>query len=179
MGLDMYLMKKTYVGYRSKEKKDDTTFELGGKKYPHIKPERISVIEERVAYWRKSNHIHRWFVDNVQDGEDNCKEYYVEKSQLKELVDLCKQVNEIIKKAPKKTIQVVTGWRGGEEIKQDHVVYDITSTEIEDLLPTQEGFFFGGTEYDDWYIKDNENTIAMLEPLLEEEGGDFYYSSSW
>lgn len=179
MGLDMYLNKKTYVGYRSKEKKDDTTFELGGKKYPHIKPERISLIEERVAYWRKSNHIHRWFVDNVQDGEDNCKEYYVEKSQLKELVDLCKQVNEIIKKAPKKTVEIVVGWQGGKEIKEDHEVYDITSTEIEELLPTQEGFFFGGTEYDEWYIKDNENTIAMLEPLLEEEGGDFHYHSSW
>lgn len=182
MGLDMYLNKKTYVenwDHQTKEERHSITVKKGGKKHPHIKPERISQIEEQVAYWRKANHIHKWFVDNVQDGEDNCKEYYVEKSQLKELVDLCKQVNEIIKKSPKKTIQVVTGWRGGKEIKGDCEVYDITSTEIEELLPTQSGFFFGGTEYDDYYIKENERTIAMLEPLLEEEGGNFYYTSSW
>ena len=182
MGLDMYLSKKTHVknwDHQTPEQKHQVSVNKGGVPHPHIKPERVSQIEERVAYWRKSNHIHRWFVDNVQDGEDNCREYYVEKEQLRELVNLCKQVNEIIRKAPKKMVVVVTGWQGGKEIKEPHEVYDITSTEIEELLPTQEGFFFGGTEYDEWYIKDNENTIKMLEPLLEEEDGDFYYQSSW
>ena len=182
MGLDMHLEKRTYVKnweHHSPEERHNITIKKGGKKHPHIKPDRVSNIVEEVAYWRKANHIHKWFVDNVQDGQDDCRDYYVDREQLKELVDLCKQVNEIIKKAPKKTIQIVTGWQGGKEIKGDHEVYDITSTEIEELLPTQSGFFFGGTEYDDWYIKDNENTIKMLEPLLEEEGGDFYYSSSW
>ena len=178
----MYLSKKTYVknwDHQTPEEKHQVSVKLGKKKHPHIKPKRVSHIIEDVAYWRKANHIHRWFVDNVQDGEDDCREYYVERERLRELVNLCKQVNEIIKKAPKKTIEIVTGWRGGEEIKQPHEVYDITSTEIEDLLPTQSGFFFGGTEYDEWYIKSNENTIEMLEPLLDEEGGDFYYTSSW
>lgn len=27
---------------------------------------------EEVAYWRKANQIHRWFVQNVQDGADDC-----------------------------------------------------------------------------------------------------------
>ena len=34
-------------------------------------------------YWRKSNQIHQWFVQNVQGGKDNCEEYSVSLDQLK------------------------------------------------------------------------------------------------
>lgn len=27
---------------------------------------------KEIAYWRKANAIHRWFVDNVQNGTDDC-----------------------------------------------------------------------------------------------------------
>ena len=30
-------------------------------------------VSVNAAYWRKANAIHKWFVDNVQDGEDNCQ----------------------------------------------------------------------------------------------------------
>ena len=48
-----------------------------------------------------------------------------------------------------------------------------------ELLPTRAGFFFGGTEYDEWYFKDIKETIKILEEALKDERGDFYYSSSW
>ena len=47
-------------------------------------------IDLKVGYWRKANQIHQWFVDNVQDGNDNCAEYYVDRDKLIELRDLCK-----------------------------------------------------------------------------------------
>ncbi len=48
-------------------------------------------IEVTCAYWRKANQIHKWFVDNVQGGEDNCGEYYVSHEKLKELLTTCQQ----------------------------------------------------------------------------------------
>ena len=51
-------------------------------------------IEVDAMYWRKANGIHGWFVDNVQAGEDDCKSYWVQKSKMKELLDLCKEVLE-------------------------------------------------------------------------------------
>lgn len=45
-----------------------------------------------VAYWRKANHIHNWFVHEVQDGDDNCGEYFVSNDKLAELRDLCANV---------------------------------------------------------------------------------------
>ena len=42
----------------------------------------------KVAYWRKANAIHGWFVDNIQDGVDDQNEYYVSKEKLEELKKL-------------------------------------------------------------------------------------------
>jgi hypothetical protein len=53
------------------------------------------------------------------------------------------------------------------------------------LLPTRSGFFFGGTEYDEYYMNSIEHTINILEEVLsevDERGhiqGSIYYSSSW
>ena len=49
-------------------------------------------VEVTAAYWRKANAIHGWFVDNVQNGEDNCSRYYVSRDNMSELVTLCKKV---------------------------------------------------------------------------------------
>lgn len=50
----------------------------------------------------------------------------------------------------------------------------------ESLLPTQSGFFFGGTEYDEWYFNDIDSTISILEDCLsDEDADDFEYRASW
>jgi predicted nuclease with TOPRIM domain len=38
-------------------------------------------------YWRKDYVIHSWFVNNIQNGVDNCGIYYVSKEKLQELHD--------------------------------------------------------------------------------------------
>ena len=156
MGLDMYLSKKTYV--KQWEHKGDENFQVEvtkkGEPVSHIKSERISYVEEEVGYWRKSNQIHNWFVQNVQNGTDDCGTYFVSEEQLEELLELCKRV--------------------------------IENNELaEELLPSADGFFFGSTDYDEWYFKDLTNTIKIIETLLSERNengyldGDIYYHSSW
>ena len=50
----------------------------------------------------------------------------------------------------------------------------------EQLLPTQSGFFFGGTEYSEWYFQDIDNTIEIIEECLSDDSADtFEYHSSW
>ena len=151
MGLDMYLLKKTYIknwSFMEASERHEVSVKLGGEPHPDIQPERVSEIVEQVAYWRKANAIHSWFVSNVQHGEDNCAEYYVNREQLEALVQECKAVLD--KKANPQSV-----------------------------LPTKEGFFFGSYEYDEWYYGSLHETVDMIEPLLKEEGGTFYYTSSW
>jgi hypothetical protein len=52
----------------------------------------------------------------------------------------------------------------------------------EKLLPTSSGFFFGSTEYDEWYMEDLRDTSKKLDWALGEHPEKiyaFYYSSSW
>lgn len=155
MGLDMYLHKRIYVGNQHRERKvkviipdnDDALFPIKS-----INENKISSIIEDAAYWRKANQIHKWFVDNVQKGVDDCGEYYVTKENLKTLISLCRKDIKTIEK-------------GGY------------STDNINLKP-QSGFFFGSTDIDKYFVEDLKDTIDQLEPLLKEEG-DFYYTSSW
>jgi hypothetical protein len=49
-------------------------------------------IDSEVAYWRKANAIHNWFVDAVQGGKDDCDRYPVTRDQLKALIRDCRSV---------------------------------------------------------------------------------------
>ena len=116
-----------------------------------------------ICTWRKANAIHKFFVDEVQDGNDNCERHYVPRETLEELVDRITTILDI--KTPV-----------AREMK------------AEELLPTDiEGCFFGSKEYDDWYYKDLEETKKILEKVFEYEKNaeagkcfdSFYYQSSW
>lgn len=97
MGLDMYLSKRTYVKnweFQKQEHRHEVIVNRGGKPREDIDNSRISEVIEQVMYWRKANAIHRWFVENVQDGVDDCREYWVSKEKIQELIDLCSKVIE-------------------------------------------------------------------------------------
>lgn len=154
MGLDMYLTKKYYVqnwNHYPAEDRWDVKMKHGGKAFK-VDGE-ITYIETQVAYWRKANAIHQWFVDNCQNGVDECQKTPVTVEQLQALLDVVEKVLADHKAAP-------------------------------DALPTQVGFFFGGTDYDDWYWEDLANTKKMLKKIVnskEPDGvwADYYYQSSW
>lgn len=172
MGLDMYLEKKTYVknwDHTPEENKYEIDIKQGGLKVKHINTEKISEITEDIGYWRKANAIHNWFVNNIQEGNDNCKEYYVPKEKLKKLKEICEKVIESLEK---------------KEINEDGIEIKPTTTfantEIaKKLLPTTPGFFFGDTEYNEWYLSNLKETIKIINNALECEEEDIYYSSSW
>ena len=150
MGLDMYLNKRTYVQqweHNPPEEQYSVEVTKGGQP-TKIDPKKVKYIIEEAGYWRKQNQIHRWFVENVQEGIDNCGEYYVSDEKLRELLALCKAVQN-----------------------QPAVA--------EALLPTASGFFFGGTEYDEWYMQGIDYTIQTLNEALADKNGEYYYSSSW
>jgi hypothetical protein len=101
MGLDMYLTKKTYVGaeFDFREVKGTIDITIKGVSLP-IEFKRVTYIYEEVAYWRKANAIHNWFVQNCQDGIDECQETYVPMEKLEKLLDVCKQVQKNHELAP-------------------------------------------------------------------------------
>ena len=165
MGLDMYLYKKEVLDVYdfSKSGRLDgkaswvaERVEITSKsifpdgyikeqKFVVEKPSSSGELILPVAYWRKANAIHKWFVD-VLGEEDECQKIYVSGKKLKELVDLCKKVLRKHKLAS-------------------------------ELLPTQSGFFFGSTQYDEYYFDDLKDTVKKLKDI--DEDAWYIYQASW
>ena len=94
MGLDQYLTARKYVSSyfeQDKELKERLVTALGLTEAEYTTEFGFGIDIPKV-YWRKANQIHAWFVENVQNGEDDCKDYDLATDQLIELRDLCRQV---------------------------------------------------------------------------------------
>lgn len=146
-------------------------------RYPH------NMICEEVAYWRKANAIHKWFVNRVQDGIDDCSYHReVTEEDLKEIINICKTILDTAVLEDGKVINGYTWSNGKEKPNYQDGKYIVNPKICEELLPTESGFFFGGTEYDQWYISDIEYTYETLKKVLEEtdfEKQMLFYVSSW
>ena len=158
MGLDMHLIK------REKECKRE-----------------LWDFDEEMIYWRKANAIHKFLCDN---GEEITEQiiYKVSKTNLEDLLDKCK---EVLEKAVLEKGKIQNGKRltkeGWQPILEDGDTI-VNEEEISDILPTCEGFFFGSTDYDQYYLSDILKTKEELEkilPTIDFEKDDVYYLASW
>ena len=171
MGLDMYLSVRKYVGridlsagyddnkgWSHNDEFDKVMGACDMSEFLETDNTTGLHVEVPVAYWRKANAIHKWFVDTRADGVDECQPIWVNYEHLEELLDLCNQV------------------------LADH-------SKAEEMLPTEGGFFFGGTEYDEYYFQDLEYTqrrLGELIPLMKRKNDKGYgdhdsavYQASW
>lgn len=154
----MYFFKKTYVknwDHMAPEEKTYITVKRDGKVHKHIDKKRIAYIVEEVGYWRKFNALHKWFVDNVQNGVDECQEALVRRGQIMTILAILNQV-----------------WSNKDNLEK-----------VQALLPVGSGPFFGPDDYEEWYFNNVERSIKIFQDLLAEDTeGDsvhYYYQSSW
>lgn len=133
-----------------------------------------------VGYWRKANQIHRWFVENVQGGKDDCKSYEVSRAQLGELLETVYEVLKSINLVPG-TCSVGQRPGEGEGFDSTRRGFVVENPEVaKKLLPIQEGFFFGSYLYDSWYFEGLVVTKDILEEVLQSPpDSEFFYQSSW
>lgn len=96
MGLDMYLTaKKNLSAYNENDlcKINAVNMALGFDAVSSSSPDiAVNEVSISVAYWRKANAVHAWFVEACQAGVDDCREYEVTRQQLQYLVDLCNTI---------------------------------------------------------------------------------------
>ena len=158
MGLDMYLRANEYV-YRhnfNRQTDEDTINPLFNEIISRLELEDVIdksgfaglTIDVPMGYWRKSNMIHHWFVNNLAEGVDECQPITVRREDLEQLKEVCINVIAVPEMA-------------------------------EELLPTGSGFFFGSTDYDEYYFGDLNDTIGIITRCLESKFDYFEYQASW
>lgn len=205
MGLDMYLYAEKYISAYDYEhsngevsRRDNLNYDnviraSGMSQLPSSEYGGITV-SKCVAYWRKANSIHGWIVRNMADGVDNCQRINMSREDIVSLRDACVRAldnrsNALPNEVPK-SIELKEDNNPSEVI--DNII-DIFSKEARkkgdnvaladplELEPTS-GFFFGSTEKDEYYYRDIEHTVDVLNSLLAgtaDEDYGFYYQASW
>jgi hypothetical protein len=165
MGLDMYLHAKKYVekvNWQALRDNEELSYESPEVINPLWKDivdtaEMSDVahdiygvnVEVTCAYWRKANQIHKWFVDNVQGGVDDCGNYYVSHEKLKTLLDL---VNRALAERNPTLLSPQGGFFFG-------------STDIDEWYWKD--------------LKNTKTKLERIFALPEMSKLSFYYSSSW
>ena len=163
-----------------------SVFDVGTYIDPHSPSATVAFTDSAVevhftaAYWRKANQIHRWFVENVQGGEDECNPFPASRGKLQELAKAC---SFVLGRSELEDGRIHIGTRataaGVEEMYEDGKVV-VEPAVAQEILPTASGFFFGGTEYDEWYVQDLEGTVLQIERALKmPDIWTFVYQSSW
>ena len=90
---------------------------------------------------------HNWLLPFFEYGQ-NCSDKVIEKDELEHFIETARQVLEA---SPDKRIEVA-----------------------KEVLPTEAGFFFGDTEYDDYYFECLKKEIEAFEEILEETDFETY-----
>ena len=139
---------------------------------------------EEVAYWRKANAVLKWLERHLQTEEiENCREYYIPKEMLEDLKADCLKVlskpeleyKEIkVKKYNFEKKDYVEGTEMAKVLKDSSIA--------EELMPTESGFFFGPTLYDEWYLESLKNTVSQIDNILETtdfDEQDLYFNAWW
>ena len=153
MGLDMYLYATKYESrsnWRNDERKG-------------FYPEELKSLEEDI--WERnflSKHIKH------QIGywrKFNALHNYIVKN-FADGVDDCREIY-LYKEDIEKVLQVLKDAKNNKE-------------KAPELLPTQSGFFFGSTDYDEYYWDDVKYSIELFEKVLElPDDYSIYYDASW
>jgi hypothetical protein len=155
MGLDMYLTAERFFGgYTDEAGRDKVLAACSDNIPPMSRASGSAVVSFEVAYWRKANAIHGWFVENVQDGKDDCNRYYVPLGALHDLLALCEGV--LSEAIDPDELEPTSGFFFGPTDDEDWYRQCLELT-VEQLKPLLE-----------WFEADNSR-----------KNWDVYYQASW
>ena len=164
MGLDMYFYarKTTYKSFSKWDESnsvDETNYPEDLKTFSDYIYDRNfkSVQTEtryQIGYFRKFNALHSYIVKTFADGIDNCQDIILYKEDVE-------QIKKVLD-------DVLNAHQQVEKAKE--------------LLPTQSGFFFGGTDYDEYYFEDVKDAADLMQSFLDNfdfENYQLVYQASW
>ena len=212
MGLDMYVnirhkntqsKLEAYEAWEYKYSYEEFQLltEEQKEEYRNSEPEYDNdMFGKELMYWRKANQIHNWFVQNCQNGVDDCGRYAITVADLMKLKELCEKILTMTNVKQELRPTYPNGW-SSEPVHEMQDVRFLTYEGMkfaEEHLPSCSGFFFGKTDYDDWYVLQVEDTVEQITDTLDrlnceygfalnsdlvtgEYKGDYIieYSSSW
>ena len=149
MTVAMFLNAKKDIDYDIAQQLFFTVSDALQQSFPREGPHSIDTIQMRFCMFRNVIAVHNWFVENVQEGEDNYREYGVTVEKFEELYNIISEVLEDHEKAAE--------------------LLPVPST-------FSSMFFSGGDEYDDQYFHDLNEVRNKLKNAIEWTNHGWYFT---
>ena len=108
----------------------------------------------QIGYFRKFNALHSYIVKTFANGIDNCQDILLYKEDVEKIKKVLDDVLNVHQQAEK----------------------------AKEILPTQSGYFFGGTDYDEFYFDEVKVAADLMQKLLNNfdfESYQLVYRASW
>ena len=207
MGLDMYFKKikkvknksvielleiQHKINYSENESEKEKLIKLYNdfleKNYYEWLEKDYYSFDTEIGYLRKANAIHNFIVKKYNNGVDNCEPILLDKEKIEEMFEIVKKLIYECKLINGKLENGYTYKKNdnGKLVKEynyeNGYILDQKSKKLaSELLPTRDGFFFGSTEYNEWYFEYLLDFRDILKKLyyVDTEKYDIYYIASW
>lgn len=135
-----------------------------------IGQQECNSIFEQLARFVKANQIFNWFIKFIMNNDVNQEYYEVTETQLKNLLNVCKQVKNGF------TLVGTDNYYGDQ--------YEVDVEVASKLLPIMEerGYFFGTKNYGKAYVKQVLEAIDIIKKILDTtdfENETVYFNAIW
>ena len=166
MGLDQYITirhKSTNAAYT----KFNNYWNLSDEERAGKREPKDPAADLIIGYFRKHHSIHKWFVNNIQNGNDDCGRYEIQLKDIENLKELCEEILSHVTKE-KREPKFYTGSDGEQhEVWQmDKYTVDEEGKEIiDEKLPSHHQSIYD-TKYTDDYFWTLENAIEVLGKVI-------------
>ena len=130
MGLDMFMSARRHLStYNTNETVQTARTALAEVMQQLGAPvdSAVNDVTVEVAYWRKANAVHQFFVNNCQNGEDDCRTSYVGRDKLEELKVLCEQI-VLTPALAGEQLPTTEGFFFGSQEYGEHYIEDLKTT---------------------------------------------------
>jgi hypothetical protein len=156
--------------------------------------EHLLTFNVEVAYFRKVNFIYAFFANKLEDEacfvtKSDLEDLYNRCAKIDstngELCRAKKELEQINNEIEQTSNEIVKDCKAGNdtnslteknqslikkvnELKEKIEILESEQVDVEELLPTRSGFFFGSTAYDEWYYYDVHNAATTFKELIDE-----------
>lgn len=154
MGLDTYFFKTKKADWARAQEEFAAYEALPEEKKNETKNPYEEWCPEEIGYFRKVNFLMAFFA-----YYGNCEYKEIGRDEFKELVEKCTEVYRI-----GKANRDEDGWKG--DLSEEAI------ERVSEILPTCSGFFFGSTDYDEWYFNEVGEVLSWAENVLDNYGDD-------
>lgn len=136
---------------------------------------KVKQKRKKLSYFRKVNFLVKFFNDKIVEYCEgtilNGLDVPIDKEWCEELLEKC---NKVVDKYNELKASYTPDTNDNTNLFESQEANDLFAKFASETLPTMAGFFYGSTDYDEWYLNDVKDVIENLKNDIIPEFDDLF-----